>query len=207
MKQEAKNRNFELAAKIRNQIFALQHINDIALIKNSPHPNPFLACLSKRERSRVKERWDLNSRIEAYDIAHMGGKNMVGVMTVVENGEVVKSEYKKFKIRTQGGTNDTGALAEVLERRLAHKEWVYPSLIVVDGGIAQLNVAKKVLKKLNSNIETIALTKDEHHKPRSITGDEKLIKQYKSTILLANSEAHRFAIAYHKSMRARNFLK
>ena len=54
-------------------------------------------------------------RIEAYDIAHMGGKNMVGVMTVVENGETEKSEYKKFKIRTQLNTNDTGALAEVLK--------------------------------------------------------------------------------------------
>src|SRR3989344_3606207 len=197
MKVEAKAGNFELAAKIRNQIFALYHINDIALLKVLPYPPPLLE----------KERGDPNYRIEAYDIAHMGGKNMVGVMVVVENGEIKKREYKKFKIRTQNNINDTGALAEILERRLAHKEWAYPSLIVVDGGIAQLNVVKKVLKKLNLNIGTVALIKDERHKPKSIIGDEKLIKQHKSAILLANSEAHRFAISYHKNLRGRNFLK
>lgn len=197
MKVEAKAGNFELAAKIRNQIFALDHINDIALLKDLPYSPPLLE----------KERGDPNYRIEAYDIAHMGGKNMVGVMVVVENGEIKKREYKKFKIRTQNNINDTGALAEILERRLAHKEWAYPSLIVVDGGIAQLNVVKKVLKKLNLNIGTVALIKDERHKPKSIIGDEKLIKQHKSAILLANSEAHRFAISYHKNLRGRNFLK
>ena len=197
MKVEAKAGNFELAAKIRNQIFALDHINDIALLKDLPYSPPLLE----------NERGDPNYRIEAYDIAHMGGKNMVGVMVVVENGEIKKREYKKFKIRTQNNINDTGALAEILERRLAHKEWAYPSLIVVDGGIAQLNVVKKVLKKLNLNIGTVALIKDERHKPKSIIGDEKLIKQHKSAILLANSEAHRFAISYHKNLRGRNFLK
>ncbi len=145
-------------------------------------------------------------RIEAYDIAHMGGKNMVGVMTVVENGEPEKSEYKKFKIRTQANTNDTGALAEILERRLAHKEWVYPNLIVVDGGIAQINVARVILSRVALDIPVVSVVKDEKHKPKAIMGDEKFSLKYKREILLANSEAHRFAIAYHKKMRTKNFL-
>jgi excinuclease ABC subunit C len=136
----------------------------------------------------------------------MGGKNMVGVMTVLEDGEPEKKEYRKFKIRTQKDTNDTGALAEVLERRLAHKEWPYPFLIVLDGGIAQINVAKSVLKKLTIKIPVVSVVKDERHKPKAIMGEEKFGLKYKQAILLANSEAHRFAIAYHKKMRNKNFL-
>ncbi len=196
MKEYARAHEFEKAGETKRQLFALKHINDVALIKNSPHPDPLPA----------KERGNSN-RIEAYDIAHMSGKNMVGVMVVVENGEVQKNEYKKFRIRTQSGANDTGALREILERRLAHPEWIYPKLIVLDGGIAQLNVAKKVLSQSGIQIPVVAVLKDERHKPKDILGNKERAQMYEKEILLANSEAHRFAIAYHKNMRARNFLK
>ena len=209
----AKNCEFEKAGEIKRQIFALQHINDIALIKSETgaHTNflplrPSLGALgSKWDPREQKISMGSGFRIEAYDIAHMGGKNMVGVMTVVENGEAEKSEYKKFKIKAQNNTNDTGALKEVLERRLAHKEWTYPNLIVVDGGIAQINITKSVLTRFNLVIPVVSVLKDEKHKPKAIMGDEKFGLKYKREILLANSEAHRFAIAYHKKVRARNF--
>ena len=132
---------------------------------------------------------------------------MVGVMTVLENGEIAKSEYKKFKIRTQAGVNDTGALKEVLERRLAHTEWPYPNLIVVDGGTAQINVTKSILALLNIDVPVVSVLKDERHKPKDILGNKNFAVKYKREILLANSEAHRFAIAYHKNVRAKNFFK
>ncbi|MFA6177729.1 MAG: GIY-YIG nuclease family protein [Candidatus Paceibacterota bacterium] len=194
MMQKAKEKEFEKAQELKKQLFALQHINDVALIKNSPHPNPLL----------IKERG--NFRIESYDIAHMAGKNMVGVMTVLEDGEVAKNEYRKFKIKTQNKANDTGALAEVLERRLIHREWMFPNLIVVDGGVAQINVVKNILKKMGINIPVVSVVKDERHKPKAIMGDRDFGLKYKREILLANSEAHRFAIAYHKNMRNKNFL-
>lgn len=194
MKSYAKARAFEKAGEIKRQIFALKHINDVALLKSGGQ-NTFESYLPEV------------FRIEAYDIAHMGGKNMVGVMTVVEDGEVVKSEYKKFKIRTQADANDTGALKEVLERRLAHTEWTYPNLIVVDGGKAQINTAKKVLAKINLDIPVVSVLKDERHKPKDILGDKTLGLKYEREILLVNSEAHRFAIIYHKNMRNKNFLK
>ncbi len=187
----AKNREFERADEIKKRIFALTHINDIALLKNE----------------NLGQVGGNTFRIEAYDIAHMSGKNMVGVMTVVEDGQVAKHEYKKFKIRTQSNANDIGALKEVLERRLKHTEWVYPSLIVMDGGVAQLNVAMKTLKSLKLSIPVVSVVKDDRHKPKALMGDEALAIKYKSKILLANSEAHRFAIAYHKNMRNKNFLK
>ena len=136
----------------------------------------------------------------------MSGKNMVGVMTVVENGEAAKSEYKKFNIKTQANANDTGALEEILSRRLRHAEWGMPDLIVVDGADAQFAVARRVLKRYQLSISVVAVVKDERHKPKAIMGDEAIAKKYKSAILLANAEAHRFAITFHKKKRAKSFL-
>jgi len=60
---------------------------------------------------------------------------------------------------------------------------------------------------MNLKIEVVSVVKDERHKPKAILGDEEIVRKYKRDILLANSEAHRFAIAYHKKMRNQNFLK
>jgi excinuclease UvrABC nuclease subunit len=63
-----------------------------------------------------------------------------------------------------------------------------------------------VLKRLGIKIPAVSVLKDERHKPKDILGDKEFVKKYKREILLANSEAHRFAIAYHKNLRNRNFL-
>lgn len=204
-----KAKEFEKAGEIKRQLFSLKHINDIALLKNESftYSNFFYLRTAKRNSSLEKTGASFPFRIEAYDIAHMSGKNMVGVMTVVENNNVNKSEYKKFKIKTQNDANDTGALREVLNRRLAHREWQYPNLIVVDGSVAQINAAESVLRKNGVSIPVVSVVKDEHHKPIALKGDAKLIKGNKSAILLGNSEAHRFAINYHKNLRSKNFLK
>ncbi len=187
----AKVRAFERAGEVKRQIFALEHINDVALLKTD--------IINVSNVSSF--------RIEAYDVAHMSGKNMVGVMTVVENGEVNKSEYRKFKINQFDQSNDTGALQELLVRRLGHAEWTLPNLIVIDGSTAQLNAAKKVLQERNFNIDLVAVVKDEQHRPREIIGAKGKLSKYEKEILLANSEAHRFAITYHKLVRGKNFLK
>ncbi len=208
----AKKKEFEKAHEIKNKIFALEHINDIALIKNENsytssnfsylHPSPSTGWNPREQKNKRGL-----IRIEAYDIAHMSGKNMVGVMTVLEDGEMAKREYKKFIIRTQSGSNDTGALEEVMSRRFRHLEWGLPSLVVVDGSMAQLNVASRVLNKYQLKIPVVAVTKDDRHKASSITGEEKIIRQYKREILLANSESHRFAIKFYRSKSRKNMLK
>ncbi len=196
MKVYAKRHEFEKAGEIKRQIFALQHIQDVALIKNDP--------LSFQERVGVRL-----FRIEAYDIAHMSGKDMVGVMVVIEDGEPNKSEYRKFKIKNYSSSNDTGALLEVLTRRLNHKEWRIPDLIVVDGGVAQRNVALKILKKFKLNIPVSAVVKNQRHKPKAILSSSRsdlgLPKgpTFSRLVLLANAEAHRFAIAYHRKLRGK----
>ena len=181
MKDFAKKQEFEKAEKVKHQLFALNHIQDVALIKQDLGP----ALPAGR------------FRIEAYDIAHISGTNVVGVMTVVEDGEVNKSQYRKFKIKADKN-DDTKNLKEVLQRRLNHPEWPMPNLIVVDGGKGQLNVAKGV-----TTIPVVAITKDERHKAREILNLRD--KGLEKSVLLANSEAHRFAINYHRLLRNKGF--
>lgn len=181
----AKQERFEEAQAAKKRIFALTHIQDIALIKDD---------------SRIY-RDDKRVRIEAYDVAHMGGKDMVGVMTVIESGEVVKDEYRKFKIKTLDNANDPAALKEVLERRLNHLEWPLPQIIVVDGSTAQKNAAEAVLRARGHMIPVVAVVKDNRHKPIRLIGQKHLLELHQQSILHANAESHRFSIAYHRLKR------
>lgn len=203
----AKKQKFEQANEIKRQIFALGHINDVALIKDDSVSKTFSRDILLHSVTARKSLANPVSRIEAYDIAHMSGQNMVGVMVVSVNGEFEKSEYKKFIIRSQKNANDTGALREVLERRFKHTEWGTPDLVVVDGNIIQINVAKKVLKDFKLNIPIVGVVKDDKHKAREVLGDKAITEKYKKEIIALNAESHRFAINFHKQKRNKSFLK
>ena len=155
MDEYAEAQEFEKAQGVRNTLYALSHIQDVSLIKT--------------EESQSRDGF----RIEAYDIAHMSGKNTVGVMTVVIDGEVQKSEYKKFKI-SKDANDDTAGLREILSRRFNHAEWKMPDLIVIDGGLGQINTAREVVK----TIPIVSVVKDDAHKPDHFLGDEELIKTH-----------------------------
>ncbi|MDE2213436.1 MAG: UvrB/UvrC motif-containing protein [Patescibacteria group bacterium] len=191
MKKMAKEERFEKAAGLRRQIFALQHIQDVSLIKE--------------EYRAPSASGAYGYRIEAYDTAHFQGRATVGAMVVVENGVQQKSEYRTFHIRGVAAGDDTGALREMLSRRLAHDEWSFPKLIVVDGSKAQMNAALKVLEEGGIRIPVVGVIKNEKHKPRGIAGDPGLIRMREQDILLANAEAHRFAITRHRR-RSRRML-
>jgi len=184
MKLLAKQHEFEKADAVKKTIFALNHIQDIALLKAD-----FSGGAAKN-----------TFRIEAYDVAHISGTNTVGVMTVVEDGAPNKNEYRKFKINNSI-QNDVAALSEMLERRLHHAEWRMPNLIVVDGALPQKHAAEKILRTVKLAIDVAAVTKDERHRPKTLQGRGELIEKYKKEILLANAEAHRFAVAYHRAKR------
>lgn len=189
MMKLAKVEKFEAANVLKKKIFALQHIQDIALIKDD---------------ARVYR--DENSvRIEAYDVAHLQGEDMVGVMTVVEGGEIKRADYRKFKIQSVSGPNDPAALREVLERRLYHDDWPLPQIIAVDGSTAQKNVAERVLRKRELVIPIVAVVKDERHRPVRVLGPQSILKKHHDAILLANAEAHRFSITYHRHKRNSKF--
>jgi excinuclease ABC subunit C len=189
MMNAAKSEKFELANELKQKVFALEHIQDISLIKRD------LVGIVHGEEFRI----------EAYDVAHISGKQMVGVMTVVTNAVADKNEYRKFIVKGFDKANDAGALKEILTRRFAHPEWKYPDAIVVDGNIIQINAAKEVFQSLNLEIPIIAVTKDERHRAKAVTGKKEIVETHKYAILLANTEAHRFAITFHKARREKAF--
>ncbi|MDB5238065.1 MAG: UvrABC system protein [Candidatus Kaiserbacteria bacterium] len=184
MKAASKAEDFEKAEQLRRQCSALEHIKDVSLIKT--------------ERISAGG----GARIEAFDVAHTSGQETVAVMTVVDNGAIYKAAYRKFKIQTVGN-NDVAALTEALERRLNHPEWPLPRAFVVDGGTAQLRAAEKVLKKAGVMIPVVGVVKNDKHQPERLIGDTRAIEAYERDILLANNEAHRFGITWHRKRRSR----
>jgi excinuclease ABC subunit C len=184
MHEYAKKSLFEKAAKVRNTLFAFDHIKDISLIKDD-----YITSFKSTD-----------FRIEAFDVAHISGTSRVGVMTVIEGKEKESADYRKFKL-PEHINDDYEGLRELLTRRFAHKEWRFPDLVVIDGGVAHKQTAEKVLAHLGLLIPCVSVVKDERHKPKDILGDAVHVDYHKKEILLANSEAHRFAITYHKTLR------
>jgi excinuclease UvrABC nuclease subunit len=207
MKEAAKRLEFEKAGELKNTLFALGHIQDVSLLKNDWREHVLsLDQAGPSGAVSLDDATSLTSRIEAYDAAHMAGKDVVGVMVVMEDGVVNKQEYRQFKIRVESA-NDLANLEEVLTRRFTHQEWRFPTLIVVDGFDLQIKTAQKVLSGIGIEIPVVGVVKDERHKPREILGPKDLAEKYRDQILLANSEAHRFAIQFHRKRRAKTFLR
>lgn len=182
MNAAAKREHFEEAAKLRRQVHALEHVRDVSLIKGEHVSSGG------------------GARIEAFDVAHTAGTETVAVMTVVSNGEALKSAYRKFKIH-MATNDDVAALKEVLSRRLNHSEWPLPRVFVIDGGKAQVRAAERVLKGVGILVPVVGVVKNEFHKPERLIGDERAIAAYERDLLLANAEAHRFAISWHRNRR------
>ncbi len=192
MKSSAKEERFEQAEQLKRTIYSLEHIQDIALIR----------------RDIERDNNESAYRIEAFDIAHLSGKDTVGVMTVVIDGELAKDQYRKFKIIGQNkkvSIDDTANLREIIRRRLGHAEWSLPNLIVIDGSTAQINAARSILKDRGFLIEIVSVVKDERHKAKDILGLKGTVEKWGKSILLANTEAHRFAITYHRKLRSKGF--
>lgn len=193
MHQAAMRQEFEGAAKLRNMIFALRHIHDVALISEDKIEN---------QKSKIK-----NYRIEGYDISNISGKHTTGSMVVFDNSEGElrsnKKEYRKFQIRTISEPNDVGAMEEVLRRRFKNS-WKLPNLIVIDGGKGHLNVARKVLRENHFNIPLMAVAKGPTRKRLDIYCYGKIPNIPKGILEQVRDEAHRFAINYHRKLRGKS---
>ncbi|MEK7609511.1 MAG: GIY-YIG nuclease family protein [Patescibacteria group bacterium] len=201
MNLRARELRFEEAQQSKRMLYALDHINDIALIKEE-------RLRVSNHSSAVSANSELlqsnGFRIEAYDIAHLSGTNVVGAMVVSIDGEFVPSEYRKFKISRQKN-DDVAGLKEILTRRLNHPEWAYPDLIVVDGNKVQVSCAENILKVRRIDIPVVAVTKDQRHKAIELIGHPTLISKYKKQIITLNRKAHRFVISFHRSSRNKSF--
>lgn len=187
----SKKQDFEEAKRLRDQLFNLRKIRDFALLDKS-----FLGESSVKEKSSI-------GRIEGYDISNLGSEAMVGSMVVFNASGPIKSQYKKFRIKSVFGQSDVDCLKEILERRLKHSEWTLPDLILVDGGKPQVNVVKKVLKNNDFNIPVVGIAKGVERKKNEFFFDVKnkdLVEENKEILIRARDEAHRFAVKYQREL-------
>ena len=113
-----------------------------------------------------------------------------------------KSQYRKFKIKYSGEMpDDPKMMAEIIARRMRHTEWPTPDLIIVDGGITQLNAARAVLPK-NQPVVSLAKKEEEIYAPnRPPIHAAQLGNETKLFLQHLRDEAHRFAISYHRKLR------
>ncbi len=191
----SKEQNFEEATRLRNQIYHLQKIQDIALLNDS-----FL-------KDKIFTSGNIVKRIEGYDISNLGSSDKVGSMVVFDEVGPVKSQYRKFKIKTVPGQSDVDCLEEVLNRRLKHEEWMMPEIFLIDGGLPQVNKAKFVLRNAGIKTPIVGIAKGSERKRNDFfvvaESDEikNWIKENKKLLIQVRDEAHRFAIAFNRLQR------
>ena len=161
-------------------------------------------------------------RIECYDISTIQGTDTVGSMVVFEDALPRKSDYRRFRVRSVEGQDDFAAMEEVLRRRftayLAERDrptdektkFSYPpSLIVIDGGAGQLGRAVKVLEELQLNIPVVGLAKKLEEVYRPGYAQPLAIPRGEEALYLlqqVRDEAHRFAVAYHRTLRGKRMV-
>ena len=147
--------------------------------------------------------------IELFDNSHLQGSSPVGAMVAYINGEAAKKLYRKFKIEHEEARDDFKSMEEVITRhylRLKNENKKYPDLILVDGGLPQVESATKALKEIEVDIPVFGLYKDDKHSTSGlidINGETYPIENKKLFFLLTRmqDEVHRFAISFHKEKR------
>ncbi len=161
-------------------------------------------------------------RVESYDISNTSGSESVGSMVVYVDGRPKKSDYRKFKIKTVTGPDDYASMAEVLRRRLLHKDdnafGELPDLIMIDGGKGQVHAVLEVIDELVgegmhelAKIPICGMVKDDRHRTRGLMyRDQEYIIDRRSEafklITRIQDETHRFAIEYHRKLHSKSQL-
>ena len=146
--------------------------------------------------------------IEAFDNSNINGASAVSAMVSFVNGKPNKKGYRKFRIKTVEGANEAATMYEVVTRRYS-KITNYPDLIIMDGGIIQVNSCLKALNDLNIKIPVCGLVKDDNHKTNNLLYNDQIIEVNKSSNLFKlltqiQDEVHRFAITYFHNTHSKN---
>jgi excinuclease ABC subunit C len=228
MQRAAKKKEFEAAARLRDQLTDLRSFSKQMIFGDKEAfdltRDQALTGLADRLELPVLPR-----RIEAFDISHLGGVDNVASMVVFSDGVANRDEYRRFKM-TLKGNNDVGHMREVITRRFSPKNlaaWPKPDLIIIDGGQPQLAAALSVLDVHGLNIPAVGLAKREEEifrrRPNTTKVDAGHFEddawvtanlEFESLLLPASShilqllqrvrdEAHRFAITYQGILRGK----
>lgn len=210
IKKEIKKQNFESADKLKKQYESLDYIlmsgkSSLLLKLSDSTPKTQQLLVSTLNHPKLKQ---TPHRIECYDLAHLQGTNYVGAMSVMIDGHLVNSQYRKFHLSTLS-TSDPYGLKEIIERRLAHLDWPYPELIILDGGKPQLNIVLPIIPKA---IAVVALAKkketlyyyDQNNQLISLNlgFENPVLNQF----IVLRDEAHRFGNSFHRKTRTKSML-
>lgn len=203
------NQNYEEADKFKKVLEGIAYLTQTNRTQFYLENPNFLEEEGKLALSTLQK--DLNlaklpERIEGYDISNLLGKEAVGSLVVLTNGEIDKSQYRKFKIKSGfAGPNDVGMHKEMIRRRLNHPEWPIPELIIVDGGRAQARAVSDAIRDRGYKIPIFGLAKRMEWLYSPAGAVIKLPKKSLSLRLLQKlrDESHRFAISYHRKLRDR----
>lgn len=229
MTNAAKSKDYELAAKYRNQLFALQSLGKQMIFSDKE----FLDISKDHALNELVDLLGLEkfpSRIEGYDISHMQGTDVVASMVVFTHGVSNKAEYRKFKTKINHN-NDFYNMNETIKRRFSEKNrkaWKLPDLLLIDGGKGQLDAAIQARDEQGCvNIPAIGLAKREeqiviHKLGSNIQINEKFLYELggfmseSDDFILVNvphstnlvkllqrirDESHRFAVSYHSVLK------
>lgn len=225
MKVAAANKEFEQAAKLRNQIYNLRELQKQIVFSD----REFMDISKDQALAGLQQLLTLPGaprRIEGYDISHMSGTNNVASMVVATNGVADKTEYRKFKMQIPGN-NDFAHMNETMLRRFSgkHLDWPKPDLLLIDGGKGQLGAALDGLEARGVKIPAVGLAKRLEeiviHKDRSgVTLNPHVYPEASVTesddfylVLLPKDshivkllqrirdESHRFAVSYHTVLK------
>ena len=219
MKSAAALGDFEEAAKLRDEYFGLKGLKRKIVFSDKE----FLDLSSDQALLELKQLLGLKEpprRIEGYDISHISGTNTVASMVVFQNGVSDRTAYRKFKIRSSKN-DDTASMYEVIFRRLKHKEWAFPDLIILDGAIPQLGAVINLLESVhipvigrnksgdhtrNADVNVIIPVQNTdgsyEYRSRFYSNESHLAK----LIARIDEESHRFAITYHRQLRSKQLL-
>lgn len=211
MREAARREDFEKAAKLRDQVAGVENVFAHRWVLENKLHGWYLDW--RKVEENIQKLLGINkkiSRVEGYDISNISGKEATGSMVVFINGRPVKSEYRKFKIKTVHQINDVGMLREVVQRRLKHAEWSYPDLMLIDGGRPQLNAVITALKfsvfsfQFSKPFVTALAKREEELYTENRAQPIKLSTLPSETAFFfqrIRDEAHRFAKKYHHKLR------
>ena len=211
MKEMSGQQKYEEAGRIKKIIEGIHYLTQVNRTKSYLENPNFLDDENRQALIDLQNDLGLDKlpeRIEGYDISNIQGKDATGSMVVLTNGEIDKSQYRRFKIHISGRPNDVGMHKEMMKRRLKHKEWPFPDLIIIDGGRGQVRGVQFEILNLKFEIPVFGLAKKQEWFYPPEGEIVKLPRRSLSLKLLQKlrDESHRFAITYHRKLRGHGMI-
>lgn len=210
MEFAASELKFERAARIRDEIKALEALNLSGSLDENVQPEVFYIDPKKGVEGlrRTFKLPQAPRRIEGVDIAHLQGGETVASLVQFIDGLPFKHGYKRFRIRTVSGIDDFASIHEVISRRfrrLSQEGEPFPDLLLIDGGKGQLNAAMDAMRALGIDPPfTLGLAKREEEVFLPGISEPKILSRHSYGLRLlqyVRDEAHRFAQNYHHILR------